>query len=46
MSHCIYDLLARYAAGEWNVEIPLIISNHTDLENVAIRFGIPYPYCF
>ncbi|KAA6326895.1 Formyltetrahydrofolate deformylase [termite gut metagenome] len=42
MSHCIYDLLARYAAGEWNVEIPLIISNHTDLENVAIRFGIPY----
>ncbi|KAA6334411.1 Formyltetrahydrofolate deformylase [termite gut metagenome] len=42
MSHCIYDLLARYAAGEWNVEIPLIISNHTDLENVAIRFEIPY----
>ncbi|KAA6330277.1 Formyltetrahydrofolate deformylase [termite gut metagenome] len=42
MSHCIYDLLARYAAGEWNVEIPLIISNHVDLENVAIRFGIPY----
>ncbi|KAA6336837.1 Formyltetrahydrofolate deformylase, partial [termite gut metagenome] len=39
MSHCIYELLARYAAGEWNVEIPLIISNHVDLENVAIRFG-------
>lgn len=27
MSHCLYDLLARYTAGEWEVEIPLIISN-------------------
>ncbi|MBR4962484.1 MAG: formyltetrahydrofolate deformylase, partial [Muribaculaceae bacterium] len=32
MSHCIYDLLARYAAGEWDVEIPIIISNHPDME--------------
>ena len=22
MSHCLYDLLARYKAGEWNVDIP------------------------
>jgi formyltetrahydrofolate deformylase len=42
MSHCIYDLLARYTAGEWNVEIPLIISNHPDLENVGTRFEIPF----
>lgn len=42
MSHCIYDLLARYASGEWNVEIPLIISNHADMEAVARRFGIEY----
>lgn len=42
MSHCIYDLLARYTAGEWNVEIPLIISNHPDLEEIGTRFGIPY----
>lgn len=42
MSHCIYDLLARYTAGEWHVEIPLIISNHPDLENVGKRFGIDY----
>ncbi len=42
MSHCLYDMLARYTAGEWNVEIPLIISNHPDLENVARRFDIPY----
>ena len=42
MSHCLYDLLARYTAGEWNVDIPLIISNHPDLAHVAERFGIPY----
>jgi len=42
MSHCIYDLLARYESGEWNVEIPVIISNHPDLEHVGKRFGIPF----
>lgn len=42
MSHCIYDLLARYTAGEWDVEIPLIISNHPDLEHIADSFGIPF----
>lgn len=42
MSHCLYDLLARYTAGEWNVEIPLIISNHPDMGEVAKRFGIDY----
>lgn len=42
MSHCLFDILARYTAGEWDVEIPVIISNHPDLEHVAKRFGIPY----
>ena len=42
MSHCLFDLLARYTAGEWNVEIPLIISNHPALQHVAERFGIPF----
>ena len=42
MSHCLFDLLARYTAGEGNVEIPLIISNHPDLQHVAERFGIPF----
>lgn len=44
MSHCLYDLLARYAAGEWRVEIPIIISNHPDMESVANRFGIEYHF--
>ena len=42
LSHCLFDMLARYTAGEWNVEIPLIISNHSDLQHVAERFGIPF----
>jgi formyltetrahydrofolate deformylase len=45
MPHCLYDILARCAAGEWNVEIPLIISNHPDMQPVAEKFGIPY-FCF
>lgn len=42
MSHCLYDLLARYKAGEWDVDIPCIISNHEDLRYVAEQFDIPY----
>ncbi|MDD2602345.1 MAG: ACT domain-containing protein, partial [Prevotella sp.] len=38
MSHCLYDLLARYKAGEWNVDIPCIVSNHEDLRYVADQF--------
>ena len=36
MPHCLYDLLSRYAAGEWHVDIPLIISNHPDMEPVRV----------
>ena len=42
MSHCLYDLLARYKAGEWNVDIPCIVSNHENLRYVAEQFDIPY----
>lgn len=42
MSHCLYDLLARYKAGELDVEIPCIVSNHEDLRYVAEQFDIPY----
>ncbi|MCH4155392.1 MAG: formyltetrahydrofolate deformylase [Muribaculaceae bacterium] len=42
MSHCLYDILARYIAGDWDVEIPLIISNHDDLANVGRQFNIPF----
>ena len=41
-AHCFYDILARYEAGEWQVEIPLIISNHADMQPAAERLNIDY----
>ncbi len=40
--HCLLDILARYKAGELNCTIPLIISNHPDLESIAKFYAIPY----
>ena len=39
---CLYDVLARSHSGEWRVEVPLIVSNHTDLETAAARFGVEF----
>lgn len=41
-NHCLYDLLARYEAGELPIDIPLIVSNHNTLRPVAERFGIAF----
>ncbi len=41
-SHCLYDLLLRWKENELHCEIPLIISNHPDLEAVANQFKIPF----
>ncbi len=41
-AHCLYDILARHQAGEWQVDIPLVISNHPDLESVARPFGVDF----
>lgn len=40
--HCLYDILSRYQAGEWNVHIPVIISNHPELESAAKNLGIDF----
>ena len=42
MSHCLYDLLARYKAGEFNVDIPCIVTNHEELRYVGEQFNIPF----
>jgi len=41
-SHCLYDILSRCSSGEWNIEIPVIISNHEKLKPVADKFGIDF----
>jgi formyltetrahydrofolate deformylase len=43
-SHCLYDLLSRVQSGEWQVEVPVIVSNHEDMRKVAENFGIEYYY--
>lgn len=41
-NHCLYDLLSRFNSGELAVEIPFILSNHSDLAFVAEQFQIPF----
>ncbi len=42
--HCLLDLIWRYRAKEFHAEIPLIMSNHPDLQPVAAQFGIDFHY--
>ena len=42
--HCMADLLHRWRTGELNCEIPVIISNHRAVENLASFYGIPFAY--
>ncbi|MEL6525967.1 MAG: formyltetrahydrofolate deformylase, partial [Chloroflexota bacterium] len=41
-SHGVYDVLSRWQSGEFVVDIPLIISNHPNMQPVAEQFGVPY----
>jgi len=40
--HCLVDLIYRYENGELPVEIPVIVSNHLDLQPLAARHNIPF----
>lgn len=42
LSHCLYDILYRCHSKEWDMEIPLIISNHETLKPIAAQFDIPF----
>jgi formyltetrahydrofolate deformylase len=42
--HCMVDLLYRWRAGELVCEIPIIISNHRSVENLAAYYNIPFEY--
>ena len=44
LSHCLFDILSRWEAGDWEVDIPLIIGNHEELRPIAERFGIPFHF--
>jgi formyltetrahydrofolate deformylase len=42
--HCMADLLHRWRTGELLCEIPVIVSNHRAVENLAVFYGIPFEY--
>ncbi len=44
LPHCLFDILARWKSQEIRAEIPLIVSNHQDLEPVARQFGVDFAH--
>ncbi len=42
--HCLYDLLLRRQMGEFRAEIPLVISNHLDMQPLVEQFGLKFLY--
>lgn len=42
LDHCLWDLLVRYKNNELRCEIPIIMSNHAELQYIADQFGIPF----
>ena len=43
-NHCLIDLLWRVRNGELKMNVPLIISNHPDLQNIAEDFNAKFFY--
>ncbi|MBC7490393.1 MAG: formyltetrahydrofolate deformylase [Glaciimonas sp.] len=42
IGHCLNDSLFRYKSGVLPVEIPAIVSNHTDFYQLAASYNIPF----
>jgi formyltetrahydrofolate deformylase len=43
-AHCVNDLLFRQRSGQLPVEIPVVLSNHDSLKDLAQFYGIDYEY--
>jgi len=42
--HCMLDLLWRQRSGELEADIPLVMSNHTELEGDVAFFNLPFAH--
>jgi formyltetrahydrofolate deformylase len=42
--HCMADLLHRWRTGELSCEIPVIVSNHRDVEKLAAFYDVPFEH--
>lgn len=40
--HCLLELLWRVRSGEFDVHVPMVISNHGDLREMVEWFGVPF----
>jgi formyltetrahydrofolate deformylase len=40
--HCLNDLLYRERAGQLPMDLPLVMSNHTDLSSLAAFYDVPF----
>lgn len=40
--HCLMDILYRWRSGEFGLRIPVIISNHPDVQPLAARYEVPF----
>jgi formyltetrahydrofolate deformylase len=44
VDHCLLDLLYRVGMDEMPIDVPLVVSNRTDLAETAARHGIPFEH--
>ena len=40
--HCLNDLLFRWSTGALQIEIPAVVSNHRDAEQLCDVYGLPF----
>lgn len=43
-THCLGDILLRHRSGELEIDIPLVIANHKELESLVNDFHLPFCY--
>jgi formyltetrahydrofolate deformylase len=44
LDHCLLDLLWRQRRGDLYMDVPMVISNHSDLGEAVRTFGVPFFY--
>ncbi len=42
--HCYHDIILRWKAGEFNGELAVVISNHEDLRDSTLNYGLPFEH--
>src|ERR1700712_2689177 len=41
-AHCLNDLLYRERAGQLSIDVPIVLSNHRELANLAEFYDVPF----